>query len=96
MNKCRYLKCNTVDENYRGLGIRKKLLRLFIEAAKKQGAQAGISHLWKQSPNNSAVAYFIQCGGKLVKSPPDKWNEKTNKVIIVFYAGMTVIVKRLK
>ena len=48
---------------------------LNIEAAKQQGATAGIAHLWKQSPNNSAVAYFTHCGGKLVKSHPDKWNE---------------------
>lgn len=73
--KCCYFKCNTVDQKYRGLGVGKKLLKLSIEAAKQQGATAGIAHLWKQSPNNSAVAYFTHCGGKLVKSHPDKWNE---------------------
>jgi len=74
-HQCCYFKCNTVDENYRGFGVGKKLLQLAITAAKKQGAQAGIAHLWKQSPNNSAVAYFTRCGGQLVKSHPDKWNE---------------------
>jgi len=78
-DKCCYFKCNTVDEKYRGLGIGKKLLQLSISAAKKQGAQAGISHLWKQSPNNSAVAYFTHCGGELVKSHPDKWNEDSKQ-----------------
>lgn len=68
-----YFKCNTVDENYRCQGIGSKLLKLSIEALKKQGAQAGVSHLWKQSPGNSAVKYFTKCGGQLVKTHPDKW-----------------------
>ncbi|MCW8832318.1 MAG: GNAT family N-acetyltransferase [Colwellia sp.] len=78
-DKCCYFKCNTVDESYRGFGIGKKLLQLSSQAAKKQGAQAGIAHLWKQSPNNSAVAYFTHCGGELVKSHPDKWNEESKQ-----------------
>jgi GNAT superfamily N-acetyltransferase len=77
--KCCYFKCNTVDEKYRGLGIGKKLLYLAIKAAAQQGAQAGISHLWKQSPNNSAVSYFSKCGGKLITSHPGKWNEDSKQ-----------------
>ncbi len=69
-----YFKCNTVAGSHRGLGIGKKLLRLSIEAAKQQGATAGASHLWKQSPNNSAVMYFSKCGGEHVTSHPDKWH----------------------
>lgn len=77
--KCCYFKCNTVNEKYRGLGIGKTLLQLSIAAAKKQGALAGISHLWKQSPNNSAIAYFTHCGGELIKYHPDKWNEESKQ-----------------
>ena len=78
-SSCCYFKCNTVDENFRGLGIGKKLLQLAIEAAKKQGAKAGISHLWKQSPNNSAVNYFTRCGGQHVASHAGKWNEESKQ-----------------
>lgn len=74
-NVC-YFKCNTVDENYRGYGIGSQLLKLSIAAAVKQGAKAGIAHLWKQSPGNSAVKYFTKCGGELIKSHPDKWREQ--------------------
>jgi len=74
-DNCCYFKCNTVDAAYRGSGIGRKLLQHSIKAAKKQGAQAGIAHLWKDSPNNSAVAYFTHCGGTLVHSHADKWNE---------------------
>lgn len=70
-----YFKCNTVDENYRGFGVGSQLLSLAIEAAKKQGSLAGVSHLWRQSPGNSAVKYFTKCGGVLIKDHPDRWNE---------------------
>ncbi|WP_281555930.1 GNAT family N-acetyltransferase [Thalassomonas sp. RHCl1] len=75
VDKSCYFKCNTVDENYRGHGIGGQLLKLSIAAAKEQGSLAGVSHLWRQSPGNSAVKYFTKCGGQLVKSHPDKWYE---------------------
>ena len=70
-----YFKCNTVDERYRGYGIGSQLLTLSIAAARKQGAVAGVSHLWRQSPGNSAVKYFMKCGGQLIKDHPDRWHE---------------------
>jgi len=72
-----YFKCNTVAEKYRGYGIGSELLKLSSNAAKQQGAVAGVSHLWMQSPGNSAVKYFTKCGGKLVKVHPDRWNESS-------------------
>lgn len=78
-DRCCYFKCNTVDGKYRSLGIGKRLLQLSVDAAKKQGSLAGVSHLWKQSPKNSAVAYFTRCGGTLVRSHPDKWNEESKQ-----------------
>ncbi len=77
-NVC-YFKCNTVDETYRGYGIGSQLLKLSIEAIKQQGASAGVSHLWMQSPGNSAVKYFTKCNGQLVKQHPDKWNEHSKQ-----------------
>ena len=77
-DKVCYFKCNTVDINYRGNGIGGKLLKLSIAAAKRQGATAGVSHLWCQSPGNSAVKYFTKCGGKLIKKHQDKWLEDSH------------------
>ncbi|QLE85606.1 GNAT family N-acetyltransferase [Shewanella sp. Scap07] len=74
VSKMCYFKCNTVAETLRGQGIGKKLLLSSISAAKAQGAQAGVSHLWQQSPNNSAVGYFSSAGGKLIKYHPKRWN----------------------
>ncbi|WP_144211361.1 GNAT family N-acetyltransferase [Shewanella donghaensis] len=71
-----YFKCNTVAESHRGQGIGSALLQASIVAVKQQGAKAGVSHLWKQSPNNSAVGYFTHAGGRLIKQHPNRWNQK--------------------
>jgi ribosomal protein S18 acetylase RimI-like enzyme len=77
-DKVCYFKCNTVDRDYRGRGIGSKLLKLSIVAAQQQGATAGVSHLWRQSPGNSAVKYFTKCGGQLIKNHQDKWLEDSH------------------
>jgi len=69
-----YFKCNTLAEGFRGQGIGPKLLSLSIHAAQKQGALAGIAHLWKQSPGNSAVNYFSKCGARYINTHLSKWN----------------------
>lgn len=68
-----YFKCNTVNKAYRGLGIGKTLLKHSVQSAAKQGAKAGLAHIWLASPNNSAFAYFSACGGKLIKEHANKW-----------------------
>ncbi|GAA6204179.1 GNAT family N-acetyltransferase [Thalassotalea sp. SU-HH00458] len=88
-NKVCYFKCNTVDENYRGYGIGSQLLQLAITAAKQQGANAGVSHLWMQSPGNSAVKYFTKCGGKLMKIHNDRWLELSKQGYICPVCGKT-------
>ena len=70
-----YFKCNTVDSTYRAAGIGSQMLKLSIQEAAKQGAKAGLAHIWMQSPGNSAFKYFSKCGGKLVKEHPGKWQE---------------------
>lgn len=76
---CCYFKCNTVAEEFRGLGIGKGLLMRSIKASQQQGALAGVSHLWRQSPNNSAISYFTKCGGELINYHPDKWNKDSKQ-----------------
>ncbi|MBE1301963.1 MAG: GNAT family N-acetyltransferase [Alteromonadaceae bacterium] len=68
-----YFKSNTVNAEYRGYGIGSNLLKLSIDNAKKQGATAGLAHIWLASPGNSAFKYFSKCGGKLVKEHPNRW-----------------------
>lgn len=78
-NKVAYFKCNTVDAKMRGLGIGAGLLKRSIECLVKQGATAGVAHIWMQSPNNSAFGYFSACGGKLIRYHPNKWRDLSQK-----------------
>lgn len=72
-----YFKCNTVDERFRGAGIGGKLLRQSIALTKQQGAKAGLSHIWLQSPGNSAYKYMSKAGGKIIKEHPDRWYDSS-------------------
>ncbi|WP_394130201.1 GNAT family N-acetyltransferase [Shewanella maritima] len=71
-----YFKSNTLAEQARGKGLGGKLLSASIDAVKAQGAKAGVSHLWQQSPNNAAVKYFSKAGGKLIATHPQRWNQR--------------------
>ena len=68
-----YFKSNTVDEKYRGKGIGSALLQMSIATAKQQRAVAGITHIWMQSPGNSAYKYFSKAGGKDIRVWPKRW-----------------------
>ena len=68
-----YFKSVAVAPAYQGQGIGSRMLRASIEVLKRQGALAGLAHLWMQSPGNSAVRYFSRAGGKLLAVHPDKW-----------------------
>jgi hypothetical protein len=70
-----YFKSSTVDADYRGCGVAKKMLYGSVEAAKQQGALGGICHTWMQSPGNAAYHYFINCGGQHLETYPDRWLE---------------------
>ncbi|SHI22644.1 GNAT family N-acetyltransferase [Ferrimonas marina] len=70
-----YFKCNTVAPDCQGQGIGSAMLSHSISAAQQQGAVAGLAHIWKQSPGNSAMRYFQRCGGVLIASHPGKWRQ---------------------
>ncbi len=70
-----YFKSSTVDENYRAMGIARKMLEASTAAAKQQGAQGGICHTWMQCPDNAAFHYFVNCGGQHLKTYPNRWLE---------------------
>ena len=71
-----YFKSNTVAEAARGQGLGGELLAASKAAAVAQGAKAGVSHLWQQSPNNAAVRYFTKAGGVLIKEHPQRWHQR--------------------
>ena len=67
-------KSNMVAEEYRGQGLGPLLLKHSIATAKQQGAVAGATHIWMQSPGNSAYKYFTKAGGEVVFIHPDRWH----------------------
>lgn len=68
-----YFKCAAIDQDYQGLGIGKSLLQHSAVEAAALGCKAGLAHIWRQSPNNSAFEYFSRCGGQLIDDYPDRW-----------------------
>jgi ribosomal protein S18 acetylase RimI-like enzyme len=74
-----YFKSNTIDADYRGLGIGPHLLDVSIQVAQKQGAVAGVSHVWLKSPGSNPFHYFTKKGGKLIAVWTDRWEEDLEK-----------------
>lgn len=68
-----YFKSVAVKPDYQGKGIGQALLQQSIAVLKQQGAQAGLAHLWCESPNNSAVRYFSKAGGQLLNIHQNRW-----------------------
>ena len=68
-----YFHTAAVDPDYRGAGIGSCMLRTSIKIAQKMGAEAGLAHVWLQSPNNSAFNYFSRNGGRFIKEWPEKF-----------------------
>lgn len=68
-----YFKSVAVRPSLQGYGIGQALLQQSIRVLKQQGAAAGLAHLWRESPNNSAVRYFSRAGGKLIAVHQNRW-----------------------
>lgn len=68
-----YFKCAAIDQDCQGGGLGKSLLLHSIIEATTAGCKAGLAHIWRQSPNNSAMAYFSKCGGELIQNHADRW-----------------------
>lgn len=69
-----YFKTNCVHPDYSGKGLGSKLLQTSIEASKRQGAKAGLTEVWLNSPHNSAYKCFSKVGGEVINIYQDRWN----------------------
>lgn len=68
-----YFKSVAVSPTLQGYGIGQALLQQSSRILAQQGAKAGLAHLWRESPNNSAVRYFSKAGGKLIAIHNKRW-----------------------
>lgn len=74
-HKVAYFKCNTIHPDYQGNGLGGQLLAKSIATLKEMGANAGLSHIWMQSPGNASFKYFTKAGGQLIKTHPRRWHD---------------------
>jgi ribosomal protein S18 acetylase RimI-like enzyme len=72
-DKVCYFQSIVVDPDYRRQGIARSLMEKSMEAAKLQGAVAGLAHNWSGSPDNGAYEYIIKCGGEVVACHSKLW-----------------------
>jgi GNAT superfamily N-acetyltransferase len=68
-----YFKSNTIHPDYQGKGIGPAMLDVSIEAVKQMGAEAGVTHIWLETPNKSAYRYFAKTGAETLWIWPGRW-----------------------
>lgn len=78
-DKVCYFKSNTIDPDYRGQGLGPYLLDVSIQTVKALGAEAGVTHIWMQSPGNSAFKYFSRTGAEVLWIWPNRWEGDLEK-----------------
>ena len=73
-DKVGYFKSLFVDPSFQGQGLGSKLSSFTIEAFKKVGGLAVVTHSWKESPNNSSYLYLSKLDFSTIKEIPLAWN----------------------
>lgn len=68
-----YFKSVAVAPSARGKGVASALLQASVDILRKQGARAGLAHIWRESPGNAAERYFSHAGARLLKAHPKRW-----------------------
>lgn len=68
-----YFKSVAVAPAMRGKGIASGLLQASATVLAKQGAKAGLAHIWRESLGNAAERYFSHAGATLLKVHPNRW-----------------------
>lgn len=79
-DKMAYFKSVGVAPSQRGKGVASGLLRQSVAALKQQGAEAGLAHIWRESPGNAAERYFSHAGAVLLKIHPDRWRHLSETI----------------
>ena len=74
-NKVGYFKSLFLDAKLQGQGWGPKLSEHSTAAMKKCGAEAIVTHSWKESPNNSSTRYLESIGFKALGQHNNFWSE---------------------
>lgn len=73
LSQLAYFKSVAIAPELQGRGIGQALLKHSIVKLAAQGAVAGVAHLWRESPHNSAVKYFARAGASVVAIHENRW-----------------------
>lgn len=70
-----YFQSLFLSEDVRGQGFGPKLSKATEAVFLQAGAQAIVTHAWKESPDNSSIRYLTQAGFKPVAEHPEYWKD---------------------
>ncbi len=73
IEKVAYFQSLFLSDEAQGLGFGPKLSEAAISAFKKLGAQAVVTHAWKESPNNSSIKYLSRFGFESIATHLQYW-----------------------
>ena len=73
IEKVAYFQSLFLSDEAQGLGFGPLLSEAAILAFKKLGAEAVVTHAWKESPNNSSIRYLGRFGFQSVATHPEYW-----------------------
>lgn len=71
--KAAYFQSLFLSDQAQGKGWGPKLSEASLEVFRQLGAQAVITHAWKESPNNSSLRYLTRQGFTSVATHPEYW-----------------------
>jgi ribosomal protein S18 acetylase RimI-like enzyme len=73
LEKTAYFQSLFLAHEVQGQGWGPKLSAAAIQAFRRLGAQAIVTHAWKESPNNSSIKYLTKQGFQSVATHPEYW-----------------------
>lgn len=72
-DKAAYFQSLFISDKVQGQGWGPKLSAASIAAFRQLGAEAIITHAWKESPNNSSIRYLTKQGFQSIATHPEYW-----------------------
>ena len=73
--RCAYFQSSYVDGRWMGHGIGRRMARLAMDALRSLGAEAIVTHSWKESPHGSSFRYLTRLGFVAVAEHAEYWSE---------------------
>ena len=73
LERCGYFQTAFVNDAWRGRGVGRAMATAALTSLRELGADAVVTHSWKESPGNSSLRYLSGLGFITVAEHPDYW-----------------------